>query len=89
MRWFPAVGLVIGAVVCLGTGLGAWIDPWVGALAGLVLWVVVAFVPFILLRWGLDRIGAYAFIWHRPLFDAALYVAILGGLIFSGGTRWL
>lgn len=41
MRWFPAVGLVIGAVVCVGTWLGASIDPWVGALTGLVLWVVV------------------------------------------------
>jgi hypothetical protein len=58
-------------------------------LPPLVLWFVVALVPFILLRWGLDRIGAYTFIWHRPLFDAALYVVILGGLVFSGGTRWL
>ena len=58
-------------------------------LPPLVLWVVVAFVLFMLLRWGLDRIGAYAFIWHRPLFDAALFVVILGGLVFSGGTRWL
>jgi adenosylcobinamide-GDP ribazoletransferase len=41
MRWFPAVGLVIGAIVCLGTWLGAGIDPWVGALVGLVLWVMV------------------------------------------------
>ena len=58
-------------------------------LPPLVLWIVVALVPFVLLRWTLDRLGAYAFIWHRPLFDAALYVAILGGLVFSGGTRWL
>ena len=58
-------------------------------LPPLLLWVAVALIPFILLRWGLERIGAYAFIWHRPLFDAALFVAILGGLVFSGGTRWL
>jgi hypothetical protein len=58
-------------------------------LPPIMLWIVVALVPFILLRWLLDRIGAYAIIWHRPLFDVALYVSILGGLIFSGGTRWL
>jgi hypothetical protein len=58
-------------------------------LPPIMLWIVVALVPFVLLRWLLDRTGAYAFIWHRPLFDAALYVSILGGFIFSGGTRWL
>ena len=41
MRWFPAAGLVVGALVCLGASLGASIDPWLGALAGLVLWVAV------------------------------------------------
>lgn len=58
-------------------------------LPPIMLWIVVALAPFILLRWLLDRAGAYAFIWHRPLFDTAMYVSILGGLIFSGGTRWL
>ena len=41
MRWFPAAGLAVGAFVCLGAMLGASIDPWLGALAGLVLWVAV------------------------------------------------
>jgi hypothetical protein len=58
-------------------------------LPPLVLWIVVALIPFILVRWGLGRIGAYGYVWHRPLFEAALFVAILGGVIFSGGTRWL
>ena len=58
-------------------------------LPPLVLWILTALAPFLLLRWLLHRIGAYAWVWHRPLFDVALYVAILGGLIFSGGTRWL
>jgi adenosylcobinamide-GDP ribazoletransferase len=39
MRWFPAVGLIVGAVVAGGAWAGALIDPWVGALAGLLLWV--------------------------------------------------
>lgn len=58
-------------------------------LPPLVLWLVVSLAPFLLLRWLLDRVGAYNWVWHRPLFDVALYVVILGGLIFSGGTRWL
>jgi hypothetical protein len=54
-----------------------------------VLWALVVLVPFLVVRWVLRRTGAYAFIWHRPLFDVALFVAMLGGLVFSGGTRWL
>lgn len=41
MRWFPAVGLIVGALVA-GTGwAGAQVDPWTGALAALILWVAV------------------------------------------------
>jgi len=41
MRWFPAVGLIIGLIVAGGAWIGAQIDPWLGALIGLVLWVAV------------------------------------------------
>ncbi|KQX19401.1 MULTISPECIES: adenosylcobinamide-GDP ribazoletransferase [unclassified Sphingomonas] len=41
MRWFPAVGLIVGAIVAGGARAGALVDPWVGALAGLLLWVGV------------------------------------------------
>lgn len=41
MRWFPAAGLVVGAIVCLGANAGAHLDPWVGALAAVALWVFV------------------------------------------------
>lgn len=41
MRWFPAVGAIIGAIVAGGGWLGAMIDPWSGALIALVLWVWV------------------------------------------------
>jgi hypothetical protein len=33
------------------------------------------------LRRLLDRIGFYALVWHRPLFDMALLVCILAGLV--------
>lgn len=41
MRWFPAVGLIVGGFVCAGGWAGGWIDPWTGALAALLAWVVV------------------------------------------------
>ncbi len=41
IRWFPAVGIMIGALVCLATVLGAQVDPWLGALLGLAAWVSV------------------------------------------------
>jgi len=41
MRWFPAVGLVIGAIIAGVGWAGARIDPWTGALAGLAAWVRV------------------------------------------------
>lgn len=39
--WFPAVGLLVGAIVGIGCWAGAQIDPWLGALLGLVAWVWV------------------------------------------------
>jgi adenosylcobinamide-GDP ribazoletransferase len=41
MRWFPAVGLIVGAIVAAGGWAGARIDGWTGALAALLLWVMV------------------------------------------------
>ncbi len=41
MRWFPAVGLVVGLIVAGATRIGALADPWVAALLGLGAWVGV------------------------------------------------
>jgi adenosylcobinamide-GDP ribazoletransferase len=41
MRWFPVVGLIVGAIVAAGGWAGALLDPWLGALAALMLWVGV------------------------------------------------
>ena len=39
MRWFPATGLVVGLTVAGAAWAGARLDPWTGALGGLVAWV--------------------------------------------------
>lgn len=41
MRWFPAVGMIVGAIVAAGGWAGARIDDWTGAYAALLLWVAV------------------------------------------------
>jgi len=41
MRWFPAVGVIVGALVAGAGWVGATIDPWTGALCALVVWVAV------------------------------------------------
>lgn len=42
MRWFPAVGLVVGVLIAGAAFVGAtWGDSWVAALAALVMWVCV------------------------------------------------
>jgi len=41
MRWFPAVGLIVGALVAGAGWAGARIDPWTGGLCALVVWVAV------------------------------------------------
>ncbi|OYX16703.1 MAG: adenosylcobinamide-GDP ribazoletransferase [Sphingomonadales bacterium 32-67-7] len=41
MRWFPAVGLIVGLIVAGGAWAGSRIDPWTGAIVALVLWVGV------------------------------------------------
>lgn len=41
MRWFPAVGLIVGALVAGAGWAGARIDPWTGALCALLIWVAV------------------------------------------------
>jgi len=38
-RWFPLVGMLIGVLLATVLWLGSCIDPWLGALLTLMLWV--------------------------------------------------
>lgn len=50
-------------------------------LPPLLLWLALALPLSAALRRLLDRAGAYRFVWHRPLFDLALLVVVLGGVV--------
>jgi hypothetical protein len=54
-----------------------------------LVWAAFAVLPCAILCWGLRRLGFYRLIWHRALFDMALYVIILGSAILAEGGAWL
>jgi hypothetical protein len=58
-------------------------------LPPLMLWAGGATIPFVVLRWLLARFGFYRFVWHRPLFNLALYVLLAGAAVFLGTLAWL
>ena len=43
--------------------------------------MLLAFLISLPLRWMLAWIGFYRLVWHRPLFDLALYVVLLGTVV--------
>ena len=57
-------------------------------LPPLVLCALAANVLFIVPRAGLRRAGFYRFVWHAPLFNLALYVVLLGSVVFLGDLVW-
>ena len=52
-------------------------------IPALLVWLAVAYVAYVAVRYALGAAGAYRFIWHRPLFDTALYVVLLGAIVFA------
>ncbi|MCW3475558.1 DUF1656 domain-containing protein [Limobrevibacterium gyesilva] len=47
----------------------------------LLLWMVAALLVCGAVRRGLGALGFYRFVWHRPLFDLALLVIVLGAIV--------
>ena len=39
--WFPLVGLLLGALLAAALWLGGRVDPWLGALLGLLAWIAL------------------------------------------------
>ena len=50
-------------------------------LPALFAWMLIAFVVSYPVRHLLAWSGFYRIVWHRPLFDIALYVVILGVVV--------
>ncbi len=44
-------------------------------------WMLLAFLLSIVVRRLLAWTGFYRLVWHRPLFDLALYVVLLGCIV--------
>jgi len=54
----------------------------------LLVWVGASLPLTALLRRLLRGIGFYRLVWHRPLFDLALLVIVLGG-VAAVASRWI
>jgi hypothetical protein len=44
----------------------------------LLIWLAIALLLSAVLRRLLNRVGFYSYVWHRPLFDLALLVILIG-----------
>ncbi|QND74660.1 DUF1656 domain-containing protein [Tardiphaga robiniae] len=51
-------------------------------LPSLMLWLVITYAIGALLHPLIERSGLYRYVWHRALFDLALYVCLLGGVVY-------
>ena len=49
-----------------------------------IIFAGVTFVLQVFAKRLLNAMGAYRFVWHRPLFDLALYVILLGIVTAAG-----
>lgn len=47
----------------------------------LMVWTAIAVALTALMRAGLRLAGVYRLVWHPALFDVALFVIVLGGVI--------
>jgi hypothetical protein len=47
----------------------------------LVVYMVVALLIWLPIRWGLERLRLTRWIWNTPLAEAGLFVCILGALV--------
>ncbi len=47
----------------------------------LLVWIVLTFLISVFVRRVLALAGAYRVVWHRALFDVALFVILLGGVV--------
>jgi hypothetical protein len=52
----------------------------------LLIWAALAFAISMPIRWALNRLGVYRFVWHRGLFDVALVILLWTGVAATAAT---
>lgn len=52
-------------------------------LPDLLIWFVIAFLVSVPVRRLLGFVGFYRLVWHRALFDFAVYVIVWGGVAMA------
>jgi Protein of unknown function (DUF1656) len=58
------------------------IDIYGVLVPALLLWLIVAYMLSALVRRLMRRFDLYRLVWHRALFDFAIYVCLLGGVVY-------
>ena len=53
----------------------------------LLAWAILALLINMLLGRLLARIGFYKFVWHRHLFDAAVFIILFAGITYFMAER--
>jgi len=64
------------------------IDVYGVFIPSLMVWVAASLPLTAALRRLLQWFGFYRLVWHRPLFDSALLVIVLGAVV-AVSTRWV
>jgi hypothetical protein len=54
---------------------------------GLLLWLILALLVGIPVRWFLSETGVYRFVWHKGLFDISLFIIVWGAMA-AIASRW-
>ncbi|WP_407168777.1 DUF1656 domain-containing protein [Bradyrhizobium sp. ORS 111] len=58
------------------------IDIYGVLVPSLLLWLVIAYVLSTAVSRIMQRFGLYRLVWHRALFNFALFVCLLGGVVY-------
>ncbi|KWV52170.1 hypothetical protein AS156_10550 [Bradyrhizobium macuxiense] len=58
------------------------IDIYGVLIPSLLLWLVVAYAASAVLSRIMQRFGLYRLVWHRALFNFALFVCVLGVVVY-------
>jgi hypothetical protein len=46
----------------------------------LLIWLGLAYLAAVLIRNGFVWLGVYRYVWHRPLFDLAVLIILVGAV---------